>query len=109
MPRWSNKLSAFEHIRTKPVKPNTLESSRIRSSRAEYARVEPNTLASRRVSRKRGVARSVYFEQPLIASLVQRTAQCLCSFFITYGHFNPQPWVLVKAEVILPERKRTKS
>ena len=58
MPIWSNKLSEFEDIRTEPTKLNTLESSR--------------------VSRTRGIACSVNFEQPLRACFVLRTAQCLC-------------------------------
>ena len=122
MPRWSNKLSEFERIwteqnrihssrirssraeyaRVEPntlessrirssraeyarVEPNTLESSRIRSSRAEYARVEPNTLEPSRVSRTRGVACSVYFEQPL-----RRISYCVpisvCAFVLIALH-----------------------
>ena len=85
-----------------PAKPNTLESSRIRSRRAEYARVDSNTFASSRVSRTRGVACSAYFEQPLRACLVLRTVQCLFyCFFIAYGHFNPYPWVIRKAAAII--------
>ena len=66
--------------------------------------VEPIALASSRVSRTRGVASSVCFEQPLRARLVMRTVQY---FFITYGYFNP--WVLISVAVILLERKSEKS
>ena len=50
-----------------------------------------NQIHSSRVSRTRGVACSLYIEQPLRACLVLRTVQCwcLCVVFITYGYFNP--------------------
>ena len=61
MPMWSNKLSEFERIRT-----------------------EPNTLASSRVSRTRGIACSVCFEQPLRERLVLVVGLC-----VIYCHFIP--------------------
>ena len=52
MPRLSNKLSEFEHIRSEPAKPNTLTLSQ--------------------VDRMRGVACSVYFDTA--TESVSRTA-----------------------------------